>query len=108
MLIKILIGVGIVLAVFFIIVSLRPADFRIVRSAVIPGPPSEVFDQVNDLNRWGSWSPWEKLDPDMKRSFDGPPTGVGSNYSWEGNKNVGAGRMTIVESRPSDLLRMKL
>jgi hypothetical protein len=105
---KILIFLGVILAVFLVIVALQPADFRVSRSATIPAPAPAVFAQVNDLHKWQAWSPWEKLDPAMKRSFEGPPAGVGATYSWTGNKEVGEGRMTITESRPNELVLMKL
>ena len=90
------------------IVALQPSDFRVVRSAAIAAPPEAVFSQVNDLHRWEAWSPWAKLDPKAKNSYEGPPAGVGAAFSWAGNMEVGEGRMTITESRPKDLIRMNL
>jgi hypothetical protein len=67
-----------------------------------------VFAQVNDLHKWGAWSPWAKLDPAMKIAYAGAPTGTGAIQTWAGNKEVGEGRVTIVESRPSELIRFRL
>src|SRR5262249_32938667 len=67
-----------------------------------------VFAQVNDLHKWEGWSPWAKLDPTMKQTYEGQPAGTGAIYSWNGNRNVGEGRMTITESRPDDLVGIKL
>lgn len=90
------------------IVALQPSDFRVTRSATIAAPPEAVFSQVNDLHRWEAWSPWAKLDPAAKSTYEGPAAGVGAAFSWAGNRQVGEGRMTITESRPNDLIRMNL
>ena len=108
MLKKILIALAVIVIVFLVVVALQPADFRIARSATISAPPSAVFTLVNDLHKWESWSPWAKLDPAMKTTYDGPPTGTGASYAWVGNREVGEGRMTITESHPDDLVRFKL
>lgn len=106
--IYILIALAAIVLIFVAIVAMRPSEFRIERSAAIPGPASEVFAQVNDFHNWGAWSPWEKLDPAMKKTHEGAPAGIGSIYSWVGNKQVGEGRMTITESRPNEFIRIKL
>jgi hypothetical protein len=108
MLIPILITVGAIVLLFILIVAMQSSAFRIVRSATMSAPPSAVFEQVNDFHNWIAWSPWERLDPQMKRTYDGASSGVGAIYSWEGNKQVGQGRMTISESRPSELIRINL
>jgi len=108
MVMKILIGVAILIVIFVIIVAMRPSEFAITRSATMAAPPPVVFAQVNDFHKWAAWSPWEHKDPAMKRTFDGPPAGIGSVYRWAGNKEVGEGGMTITESRPSDLIRIRL
>src|SRR5881296_2353488 len=95
MLLKVLIGLAIVIVVFLVIVALQPSEFRIVRSATIAGPPPAVFAQVNDLHKWEAWSPWEKIDPALKRTFEGPSAGAGAIYRWVGNNKVGEGSMTI-------------
>jgi hypothetical protein len=97
-----------VVIVFLLIVATRPAEFAITRSATMSAPSAAVFEQVNDFHRWRAWSPWENIDPDLKRTYEGPPAGVGTVYSWAGNKKVGEGRMTLTESRPGDLVRIRL
>ena len=67
-----------------------------------------VFAEVNDLHKWADWSPWAKLDPTMKQTYEGAAAGTGAIYSWAGNKDVGEGRMTITESRSNELIRIKL
>jgi carbon monoxide dehydrogenase subunit G len=104
----ILIAVAVVVVGLVIVVAMQPADFRYERSATMSAPSSAVFDQVNDFRRWTAWSPGEKLDPQLKRTYEGAATGAGAIYSWSGNKHVGEGRMTITDSRPSDLIRIKL
>jgi uncharacterized protein YndB with AHSA1/START domain len=108
MLVKILIGLAVIIVVFVIIVALQPSEFRVARSTTVSAPPSAVFAQVNDFHKWGSWNPWGKIDPTMKQSYEGAPSGVGAVYSWVGNNEVGEGRMTITESRPNELIRLKL
>lgn len=108
MLKKILIIVAILIAIFLVIVAVQPAGFRVERTATISAPPAILFAQVNDLHKWNAWSPWEKIDPAMKRTYEGSPAGAGAIYAWSGNKEVGEGRMTITESRPNELIRIKL
>jgi hypothetical protein len=97
-----------VVVLFVIVVSMQPADFRVTRSASITAPPPDVFTQVNDFHKWEAWSPWAKIDPAMKQTYEGSPAGTGAIYTWSGNNQVGEGRMTITECRPSDLVRIKL
>jgi uncharacterized protein YndB with AHSA1/START domain len=108
MLKKTLIVIAVILVVFLIIVATRPADFRIARSVTIAAPPPVVFAQVNDFRKWEPWNPWGKIDPAMKQTYEGPSAGKGASYSWVGNKDVGEGRMTITESRPTDLVVINL
>lgn len=108
MLIPILIGLAAIVVLFVIVVMLRPNTFRVSRSLPMAVPASKAFEQVNDLHRMNAWNPWVKLDPNLKQTYEGAATGVGAVYSWDGNSNVGAGRQTIIESRPSDLIRIKL
>jgi hypothetical protein len=91
-----------------VVVALQPSEFRVVRTGTISAPPHDVFAQVNDFHKWDAWSPWAKLDPEMKQTYEGAPAGTGAIYTWNGNKNVGEGRMRITESRPSELVRIKL
>jgi Polyketide cyclase / dehydrase and lipid transport len=104
----ILAGVAAVVVVFLIVVALQPADFKVERSATMRAPAPAAFAQVNDFQNWRAWSPWEKIDPALKRSYEGPKAGTGAVYAWQGNKDVGEGRMTITESRPGELVRIKL
>jgi uncharacterized protein YndB with AHSA1/START domain len=88
--------------------ALRPDSFRIERSATIQAPPERVFAQVNELRAWTAWSPWETIDPQLQRTYSGPPAGEGAAYVWKGNRDVGAGRMEIVESQPGARIVIKL
>ncbi len=93
---------------FFVFVAMQPSDFRISRSAAMSAPAPTAFAQVNDFHHWDAWSPWAKIDPTMKQTYEGAATGTGAVYSWSGDGKVGQGRMTITESRPSDLILIKL
>jgi uncharacterized protein YndB with AHSA1/START domain len=97
-----------VAAVFAIVVALRPADFNVTRSTTIAAAPETVFAQVNELHKWETWSPWAKMDPNAKTTYEGPAAGVGAAFAWAGNKNIGEGRMVITESRPNELVRFRL
>jgi hypothetical protein len=108
MLFNILIGVAVVVAILVAIVALQPSAFRIARTMKMTAPAAEIFPHINDMRNWLSWSPWEKLDLTMKRTYEGAASGEGQIYSWAGNKNVGEGRCTVVESRPFNLVRMRL
>ncbi len=105
---KIGLGLLVIIVIALIYVATRPADFRIERSAQISAPPDVVFSIINDFSRSQEWSPYEKLDPNLKKTFDGPQAGPGASYSWTGNDAVGAGRLTLLESKPNDLVSMKL
>ena len=108
MLLPILITVAVILALFIIIVAMRPSDFRVTRSITIDAPREVAFEQVNDLHNWEAWSPWAKLDPNAKTTYEGPGAGVGAAFAWSGNAKIGEGRMTITDSRPTELVRFKL
>jgi len=86
----------------------RPDTFRVERTASIKAPPEQIFPHINDFHRWSAWSPWEKLDPAMKRNYGGLNPGVGSSYSWTGDNKVGAGRMEILTSEPPLKIVIKL
>jgi hypothetical protein len=101
-------GIAVLIAGFLVIVALQPADFRVERSATMRAPAQAPFAQVNDFQNWRTWSPWEKVDPALKRQYEGPRAGTGAVYAWQGNKDVGEGRMTITESRPGELVRIRL
>ena len=108
MLKKILLGLAVVVVLFLIVAAMQPADFKISRSAIIAAPPAAVFEQINDFHKWGDWSPWAKLDPNAKNSFDGPSSGVGAKFSWAGNSEVGEGSMRITASKPGESVVMDL
>jgi uncharacterized protein YndB with AHSA1/START domain len=105
---KVLLTLGVVVVLFLGFVAAQPSEYRITRSATIAAPPAEVFPQVDNLHNWEAWSPWAKLDPAAKNSFEGPPEGTGSIFKWSGNDQIGEGQMTIIESRPDELVRFKL
>jgi len=102
-----IIGVAAVtgLAVF---INAQPAPFTVTRSATIAAPPATVFALVNDFHKWDAWSPWAKIDPAMKQTYEGAPAGVGAVSSWSGNSDVGAGRMTIADSKPNESIGLNL
>jgi hypothetical protein len=91
-----------------VVISLRSNDFRVARTATFKATPAAVFEQVNDFHKWDAWSPWVKLDPNAKSTFEGPTSGEGAKMSWVGNSNIGEGNMTIVESKPNDVVRIRL
>jgi hypothetical protein len=105
---------AIFLALAFIIILLavvlvgQPNDFVVSRGTKITAPAGQVFPYINELRKWEAWSPWAKLDPNCQMTYDGPPAGVGSSYAWAGNNKVGAGRSTITQSVPDQLVRLKL
>jgi uncharacterized protein YndB with AHSA1/START domain len=105
---RVLIVLVAIVVVLVAVVAVQPSEFRVVRSATMSAPAPAVFAQVNDLHNWEAWSPWAKLDPAMKQTYEGAPAGTGAMTAWAGNNQVGEGRMTITESRPSDLIRIKL
>jgi hypothetical protein len=84
--------------------STKPDSFRVQRSATIQAPPARVQPHISGLKAWTAWSPYEKKDPAMKRSFSGPGSGKGAVYEWSGNKEVGRGRMEIIESTPAKVV----
>ena len=97
----------VVVAGFAIVVARQPDNFRITRSLAISAPASVAFAQVNDLHRWQAWSPWEGIDANLKRKYDGPDAGIGAKYGWEGKK-TGAGAMTIAQSQEPASVRLDL
>jgi uncharacterized protein YndB with AHSA1/START domain len=86
----------------------KPDTFRVQRATDIKAPPAKIFALLNDFHRWDAWSPWEKKDPAMKRTFGTATSGKGAVYAWEGNKEVGQGRMEIAESVPTSRVAIKL
>jgi hypothetical protein len=108
MLVPILLTLAALIVVFVVIVALRPSHFRVARTATFSAGAPAVFAQVNDFHKWEAWSPWEKIDPKMKKTYEGAPAGTGAIYSWDGNSEVGSGRMTLTESRPNERIGIKL
>jgi len=86
----------------------KPDTFSVQRAASMKAPPEKIFAVVNDFHRWTEWSPWEKLDPAMKRTQSGTPSGKGAIYEWDGNSKAGAGRMEIIESTPATKVGIQL
>jgi hypothetical protein len=108
MLKKILLGVAVALVALCGVIATRPSTFTVQRTATLKASPDIAFALVNDFQHWGEWSPWDKMDPNQKRTFEGAATGVGAIYGWSGNDQVGEGRMTIEESKANELVRIKL
>lgn len=108
MLKKILLGLFAVLVMFLVVVALQPSEYQVSRSATMAAPPAAVFAQVNDFHNWDAWSPWAKIDPGSKVTFEGPTAGKGAIFRWAGNDEIGKGSMTIVESQPNDQIRIKI
>jgi len=105
---KILIGGTLAVVGALVVVALQPSDYRVTRTATIDAPPAAVFARVNDLRQFQTWNPFARMDPNAKNTFEGAPAGVGAAMAWSGNKNIGEGRMAIVESRADELVRMRL
>jgi uncharacterized protein YndB with AHSA1/START domain len=105
---SIVIVVVVLIALLLIYAATRPASFRVERSAIINAPPEKIFPLINDFRKWEPWSPWEKVDPAVKRSYSGAASGEGAVYEWSGNKNIGQGRMEIVESSPASKIKLNI
>ena len=105
---RILLFIVVVAAVVLIYAAFKPSDFRVSRTTTIQAPADKIFPLINDFHNWPQWSPYEKLDPNMKRSMSGPANGVGAAYVWNGNSKAGAGSMEITESVPPSKIGIKL
>jgi len=105
---KILFGVALLFAVVLIYGAFKPGAFAVQRTIAIQATPEKIFPLINDYHNWPAWSPWEKLDPNMKRTLTGPLSGTGAVYEWNGNSKAGQGRMEITESVPSSKVAIKL
>lgn len=108
MLKKIATVVVVLLAALLGYAATRPDTFRVQRATSIDAPPEKIFALVQDFHTWGSWSPWETLDPTMKRTLSGATNGKGAVYEWDGNQNVGKGRMEITEASPPSRVTISL
>ncbi|HEX4964043.1 MAG TPA: SRPBCC family protein [Thermoanaerobaculia bacterium] len=97
----ILIVIVVLIVALLAYAATRPNSFRIQRTKIVKASPEKIVPLIADFHSWGSWSPWEKVDPSMKRTFSGAASGKGAVYAWEGNGKAGSGRMEIKESSPS-------
>ncbi len=104
---KILLGLVGVIAIILLIAAFKSPDFRVERSRSIAAPAAALFDQVNDHHKFNTWNPFSKMDPNAKNTYSGPDAGVGSVCAWDGDK-VGAGKATIIESKPNELVRLRM
>lgn len=105
---KVVVVVVALIAGVLIFAATKPDTFRVERAAGIKAPPEKVFALINDFKRWDAWSPWEKKDPAMKRTWGAVTSGKGAYYGWDGNGDVGQGSMEITESVPSSKVALKL
>jgi hypothetical protein len=105
-----IIALVIVLLVVAVLIyaATKPDTFRVQRATRINAPPEKIFALINDYHRWVSWSPYEKLDPAMQRTYSGAASGTGAVYEWEGNNKAGKGRMEIADSLPPSQVVIKL
>lgn len=108
MLKTILIVLVALIALVLIFATTRPDHFRVERSVVVAAPVERIFPLIDTLQNWRTWSPWERKDPAMQRTYTGSASGVGASYAWKGNKEVGEGHMEIVESVSPSTVRFKL
>ncbi|MEZ5422682.1 MAG: SRPBCC family protein [Pyrinomonadaceae bacterium] len=106
--ISIVVALLLTFALLGVFIVMQPDDFTISRKTTISAPPERIFTEINDFHRWDAWSPWAKLDPNMKTEITGPESGKGAVYYWTGDQEVGEGRMTIVESTPPSLVKIDL
>ncbi len=107
-LIIIAVVLAIIIAVILILAATKPGTFRVERTAVVDAPADRIFPLISDFRQWLNWSPWEGRDPALKRSYSGPERGKGAVYAWDGNKNVGSGRMEILEANSPSKVVIKL
>jgi uncharacterized protein YndB with AHSA1/START domain len=105
-----IVGAVVVVAVAAILIyaATKPDSFRVQRSATMDAPAEKIFPYIEGLKRWTEWSPYEGRDPQMKRAYSGADSGKGAVYEWDGNDNVGKGRMEIVDSKPPSKVVIKL
>jgi hypothetical protein len=96
--------VALAIAVILLLAALKPDTFRVERKATISAPTEKLFALISDFQEWRSWSPWENRDPNLKRTYSGAERGKGAVYAWDGNKNVGSGRMEILDATASQIV----
>ncbi|HET6281492.1 MAG TPA: SRPBCC family protein [Polyangia bacterium] len=105
---KVLLVLAIGIGGFAVFVATRPDAYRVERSQKIEAPADVVFAQLDNFKAWSEWSPWDKLDPNMKKTYEGPAQGVGASYAWQGNDKVGKGKMTVTEVTPPTAIAYRL
>ena len=108
MLVKILGAVAAVLGALAVAIALQPSSYTVARKQTIAAPQADVFAMINDFHKWEAWSPWAKLDPKMKTTYEGAAAGNGAVYKWVGDSKVGEGVMTVTESQPNERVKIKL
>ncbi|MES2038158.1 MAG: SRPBCC family protein [Pseudomonadota bacterium] len=96
------------LIAFFLFVATRPDDFRVERALTMRASPEQIFPLINDFHEWEAWSPWEKADPAVQRTYSGAESGKGAVYAWKGNKQLGEGKMEILDTQPFHSLRLQI
>src|SRR6202158_6037537 len=96
------------MAIVLILAATKPDTFRVQRATTVKAPPERIFSLINDFRQWGTWSPYETKDPAMKRSYSGAESGKGAVYAWDGNNNVGSGRMEILDTSTPTKIVIKL
>ena len=89
-------------------VAMQPSEFLLTRTRTLAAPPGIVYAHIADFRAWNAWSPWEKLDPNLRREYSGPPSGPGASYHWVGNEQTGEGRMTITDAHEPDSVAIRL
>ena len=99
---------AVAIAIVLILAAAKPDTFSVQRAAAVKAPPEKIFSLINDFHRWGTWSPWENKDPAMKRTYSGAESGKGAVYAWDGDKNVGSGRMEILDASSPSKIVIKL
>src|SRR5262252_7101215 len=105
---KILIGIALIVILVLVLSLTKPNSYTVVRSTTIQAPPEAVYAYLDDFHEWDAWSPWEKMDPAMKRTYEGPSSGKGAVYTWQGNSQVGKGRMEITNASPPSAVNINL
>jgi uncharacterized protein YndB with AHSA1/START domain len=108
MLTIVLIAVGVTIAGVLMLAAMKPDTFRVERTATIAAPPEKIYPLLADFHVWPAWSPWEKKDPGMQRTYSGAASGTGAAYAWQGNRDAGKGRMEITDARLPTRLTIKL
>jgi len=99
---------AVIIAAILILAATKPATLRVQRAISINAPPERIFSLISDFHQWLSWSPYEQKDPAMKRTYSGAERGKGAVYAWDGDKNVGSGRMEILETSAPQKIVIKL